>query len=88
MNPVEKRLRALEAAAGAGKSNDMCAQIRRLQARGQEVPSVTVEVGEDVDEAIERAGIPSGAVCIVLILVPPNPKTEAPGAGFGLVAGP
>ncbi len=78
MKSTERRLRALESAVGRESDNSFHGQVRRMHARGEAVPHVVVDIGETVEEVLEREGIPDGMACIVRIIVEPVAKPEAP----------
>ena len=80
MKSTERRLRALETAFGGESDNSFNGQVRRMHARGEAVPCVVVDIGETVEEVLEREGIPDGMACIVHIIVEPVAKPEAPPA--------
>ena len=80
MKSTERRLRALETAVGGESDNSFNGQLRRMHARGEAVQHVVVDIGETVEEVLEREGIPDGMACIVHIIVEPVAKPEAPPA--------
>ena len=69
MKPIERRLRALEVAAGEPNDISFCAQIKLVHARGESVPRVIVRDGEAVEEVLEREGIPADMPYVVRIIV-------------------
>ena len=74
MRQFEKRVRALELAAGQAEDNSFCAQVLRMLARGESVPNIIVDPrkGETIESVREREGIPDDMPCIVLTLVEPT----------------
>ncbi len=80
MKQFEKRIRALEKAAGQVDDNSFCAAVARMHARGEDVPSIIVDPreGETVESVCEREGIADDMPCIVRTLVYPtgNGATE------------
>ncbi len=72
MRQFEKRLRALESAAGAADDNSFCAQVTRAHARGEKIPCITVEPGETVEEVRAREGYAEDDPLIVNVVVRPG----------------
>ena len=74
MKSVERRLRALEAAAGQVEDNSFCAQVARAHARGERVRRIIVDPrkGETIESVCEREGITDDMPCIVRTLVYPT----------------
>ena len=74
MRQFEKRVRALELAAGQVEDNSFCAQVLRMLARGESVPRIIVDPrkGETIESVREREGIPDDMPCIVHTLVFPT----------------
>ncbi len=77
MKALERRVRALESAAGQVGDDSFCAQVARAPARGETIPSIIVEPWETVDAVLEREGIADGMPCIVHLIV--EPGGEKPG---------
>ena len=74
MRQFEKRIRVLEMAAGQVEDNSFCAQVLRVHARGEDVPSIIVDPrkGETIESVCEREGIADDMSCIVHTLVYPT----------------
>ena len=72
MKPIEKRVRALEVAAGSPADMSFCAQVKRVHARGESIPRIIVQPGETVEEALEREGIADGMPYVARIIVGPE----------------
>ena len=74
MKQFEKRVRALEMAAGQVEDNSFCAQVLRVHARGEDIPSIIVDPreGETIESVREREGIADDMPCIVHTLVYPT----------------
>ena len=75
MKSTERRLRALEAAVGREEDTSWHGQVRRMHARGENIPVIIVEPGETAEEVREREGIPDWMPYIAHIIV--EPGTEA-----------
>ena len=80
MRQFEKRIRVLEMAAGQVEDNSFCAQVLRVHARGEDVPSIIVDPrkGETIESVCEREGIADDMPLIVHTIVDPtgNGATE------------
>ena len=72
MKPIEKRVRALEVAAGSPADMSFVAQVKRAQARGGSIPRIIVQPGETVEEVLEREGIADDMPFVVRRLVGPQ----------------
>ena len=80
MNAIERRLRALEAAVGREGDTSWNGRVRRMHARGENIPRIIVEPSETAEEVREREGIPDWMPYIARIIVEPVAKPEAPPA--------
>ncbi len=69
MKPIERRLRALEVAAGSPNDMSFVAQVKRAHARGASIPRVLVHPGEAVAEVLAREGVPDDMPYIARIIV-------------------
>ena len=71
MKKFEKRIRALEKAAGQVEDESFCAQVARAHARGEDIPQIIIDPqkGETIESVREREGIPDDMPCIVITLV-------------------
>ncbi len=69
MKQFEKRLRALETAAGIKEDNSFLAQVGRAHAQGERIPVITVQPGETVKEVREREGYTEDEPVIAHIIV-------------------
>ncbi len=85
MKQFEKRVRALEAAAGQVDDNSFCARVTRAHARGESIRQVIIDIGETVEEVFEREGLGPEDLVVVNVIYPGRPIIPLDERGSGLV---
>ena len=84
MRQFEKRVRALEVAAGQVEDNSFCAAVARMHARGERVRQIIIDIGETVEEVFEREGVGPDEPVIVNVIYPGRPIIPLDERGSGL----